>query len=161
MKRSIWDFMHLIKWHIFNIKVYIYIAFWFLLWFTSIVNTLYVPVLTRAKLFKGKKVHGDNDIKVEQVCFANAVTSFYILMWHLNTLSSYASLIITFQAEFSEINVVAHANGTCNVNMQVWRNGTKVIRWDTHTFTHKKTGKKLYPPKLKTLWTHYNWIFFI
>ncbi|XP_034551937.1 synapsin-2a [Notolabrus celidotus] len=32
------------------------------------------------------------------------------------------------QAEFNEINVVAHANGTCNVNMQVIRNGTKVMR---------------------------------
>ncbi|KAM7404963.1 hypothetical protein PAMP_012262 [Pampus punctatissimus] len=50
-----------------------------------------------AKLFRGKKVHGDYDIKVEQ-------------------------------AEFSEINVMAHANGTCNVNMQVFRNGTKVVR---------------------------------
>ncbi|KAF3697082.1 Synapsin-2 Synapsin II [Channa argus] len=50
-----------------------------------------------AKLFRGKKVHWDYDIKVEQ-------------------------------AEFNEINVVAHANGTCNVNMQVLRNGTKVIR---------------------------------
>uniref|UniRef100_A0A7N8WQX2 Synapsin-1 n=1 Tax=Mastacembelus armatus TaxID=205130 RepID=A0A7N8WQX2_9TELE len=50
-----------------------------------------------AKLFRGKKVHGDYDIKVEQ-------------------------------AEFNEINVVAHANGTCNVNMQVLRNGTKVVR---------------------------------
>ncbi|XP_075883053.1 synapsin-2a [Nelusetta ayraudi] len=50
-----------------------------------------------AKLFKGKKIHGDYDIKVEQ-------------------------------AEFSEINVVAHANGTCNVNMQVLRNGTRIMR---------------------------------
>ncbi|MEQ2294618.1 Synapsin-2, partial [Ameca splendens] len=50
-----------------------------------------------AKLFKGKKVHGDYDIKVEQ-------------------------------AEFSEMNVVAHANGVCSVNMQVIRNGTKVVR---------------------------------
>ncbi|XP_022594762.1 synapsin-2-like isoform X1 [Seriola dumerili] len=50
-----------------------------------------------AKLFKGKKVYGDYDIKVEQ-------------------------------AEFNEINVVAHANGTCNVNMQVLRSGTKVVR---------------------------------
>ncbi|XP_055078982.1 synapsin-2a [Periophthalmus magnuspinnatus] len=32
------------------------------------------------------------------------------------------------QAEFKEINVVANANGTCTVNMQVLRNGTKVIR---------------------------------
>ncbi|XP_029974435.1 synapsin-2a [Salarias fasciatus] len=50
-----------------------------------------------AKLFRGKKIHGDYDIKVEQ-------------------------------AQFNEINVVAHANGTCNVNMEVLRNGTKVIR---------------------------------
>ncbi|KAM9343682.1 synapsin-2a isoform 2-T2 [Pholidichthys leucotaenia] len=50
-----------------------------------------------AKLFRGKKVLGEYDIKVEQ-------------------------------AEFNEINVVAHANGTCNVNMQVLRNGTKVVR---------------------------------
>uniref|UniRef100_A0A674A5V3 Synapsin-1 n=1 Tax=Salmo trutta TaxID=8032 RepID=A0A674A5V3_SALTR len=50
-----------------------------------------------AKLFRGKKVHGDYDIKVEQ-------------------------------AEFSEINVIAHANGSCNVDMQVLRNGTKVAR---------------------------------
>ncbi|XP_068454073.1 synapsin-2a [Clinocottus analis] len=49
------------------------------------------------KLFRGKKIHGDYDVKVEQ-------------------------------AEFNEINVVAHANGSCNVNMQVLRNGTKVIR---------------------------------
>ncbi|XP_051528236.1 synapsin-2b [Myxocyprinus asiaticus] len=32
------------------------------------------------------------------------------------------------QAEFSEINLVAHANGTCSVDMQVIRNGTKVVR---------------------------------
>ncbi|KAM6925515.1 synapsin-2a [Xenentodon cancila] len=50
-----------------------------------------------AKLLRGKKVHGDYDIKVEQ-------------------------------AEFNDINVVAHANGTCIVNMQVLRNGTKVVR---------------------------------
>ncbi|XP_076023033.1 synapsin-2a [Genypterus blacodes] len=50
-----------------------------------------------AKLFRGKKIYGDYDIKVEQ-------------------------------AEFSEINVVAHANGTCSVNMQALRNGTKLVR---------------------------------
>ncbi|KAK0142706.1 Synapsin-2 [Merluccius polli] len=50
-----------------------------------------------AKLFRGKKVHGDYDIRVEQ-------------------------------AEFNEINILAHANGTCNVDMQVYRNGTKVVR---------------------------------
>ncbi|KAI5607601.1 synapsin-2 [Silurus asotus] len=50
-----------------------------------------------AKLFRGKKVQGEYDIRVEQ-------------------------------AEFSEINVVAHTNGTCSVDMQVIRNGTKVVR---------------------------------
>ncbi|CAL8250772.1 unnamed protein product [Arctogadus glacialis] len=50
-----------------------------------------------AKLFRGKKVLGDYDIRVEQ-------------------------------AEFNEINILAHANGTCNVDMQVYRNGTKVVR---------------------------------
>ncbi|XP_073682100.1 synapsin-2b [Garra rufa] len=50
-----------------------------------------------AKIFRGKKVQGDYDVKVEQ-------------------------------AEFSELNLVAHANGTCSVDMQVIRNGTKVVR---------------------------------
>uniref|UniRef100_A0A3B3WIG7 Synapsin-1 n=1 Tax=Poecilia mexicana TaxID=48701 RepID=A0A3B3WIG7_9TELE len=50
-----------------------------------------------AKVFRGKKVLGEYDIKVEQ-------------------------------AEFSEVNLVAHSNGTCNVDMQVIRGGTKVVR---------------------------------
>nr|XP_046239271.1 synapsin-2b [Scatophagus argus]XP_046239272.1 synapsin-2b [Scatophagus argus] len=50
-----------------------------------------------AKVFRGKKVLGDYDIKVEQ-------------------------------AEFSEVNLVSHSNGTCNVDMQVIRGGTKVVR---------------------------------
>ncbi|XP_033822761.1 synapsin-2b [Periophthalmus magnuspinnatus] len=50
-----------------------------------------------AKVFRGKKVLGDYDIKVEQ-------------------------------AEFSEVNLVAHSNGTCNIDMQVIRGGTKVVR---------------------------------
>ncbi|XP_049319090.1 synapsin-2a [Astyanax mexicanus] len=50
-----------------------------------------------AKLFRGKKLQGDYDIKVEQ-------------------------------AEFRDLNVVSHANGTCNVAMQVLRNGTRVVR---------------------------------
>ncbi|XP_020484741.1 synapsin-2b [Labrus bergylta] len=50
-----------------------------------------------AKVFRGKKVLGDYDIKVEQ-------------------------------AEFSEVNLVSHSNGTCNVDMQVIRSGTKVVR---------------------------------
>lgn len=49
------------------------------------------------KVFRGKKVLGEYDIKVEQ-------------------------------AEFSEINLVSHSNGTCNVDMQVIRGGTKVVR---------------------------------
>ncbi|KAM7402331.1 hypothetical protein PAMP_017578 [Pampus punctatissimus] len=52
---------------------------------------------SRAKVFRGKKVIGDYDIKVEQ-------------------------------AEFSEINLVSNSNGTCNVDMQVIRGGTKVVR---------------------------------
>ncbi|KAF0034462.1 hypothetical protein F2P81_012220 [Scophthalmus maximus] len=51
----------------------------------------------RAKVFRGKKVLGDYDIKVEQ-------------------------------AEFSEVNLISHSNGTCNVDMQVVRSGTKVVR---------------------------------
>ncbi|XP_044204111.1 synapsin-2b [Thunnus albacares] len=50
-----------------------------------------------AKVFRGKKVIGEYDIKVEQ-------------------------------AEFSEINLVSHSNGTCNIDMQVIRGGTKVVR---------------------------------
>ncbi|XP_029287673.1 synapsin-2b [Cottoperca gobio] len=50
-----------------------------------------------AKVFRGKKVLGDYDIKVEQ-------------------------------AEFSEVNLVSHSNGTCNVDMQAIRSGTKVVR---------------------------------
>ncbi|XP_061545019.1 synapsin-2a [Phycodurus eques] len=50
-----------------------------------------------AKLFRGKKIYGDYDIKVEQ-------------------------------AEFSEINIMAQASGTCSVTMQGFRNGTKVVR---------------------------------
>ncbi|KAM7007013.1 synapsin-2b [Tautogolabrus adspersus] len=50
-----------------------------------------------AKVFRGKKVLGDYDIKVEQ-------------------------------AEFSEVNLLSHSNGTCNVDMQVIRSGTKVVR---------------------------------
>ncbi|XP_036906657.1 synapsin-2 [Sturnira hondurensis] len=50
-----------------------------------------------AKCFRGKKVLGDYDIKVEQ-------------------------------AEFSDLNLVAHADGTYAVDMQVLRNGTKVVR---------------------------------
>ncbi|XP_036316442.1 synapsin-1 isoform X1 [Pipistrellus kuhlii] len=50
-----------------------------------------------AKYFKGKKLHGEIDIKVEQ-------------------------------AEFSDLNLVAHANGGFSVDMEVLRNGVKVMR---------------------------------
>uniref|UniRef100_A0A8C7EYV8 Synapsin II n=1 Tax=Oncorhynchus kisutch TaxID=8019 RepID=A0A8C7EYV8_ONCKI len=50
-----------------------------------------------SRLFRGKKIQGDYDIKVEQ-------------------------------AAFSEINLVSHANGLCNVDIQLIRNGTKVVR---------------------------------
>ncbi|KAJ7398645.1 synapsin-2-like protein [Pitangus sulphuratus] len=55
------------------------------------------PLAERAKAFRGKKVHGEYDIKVEQ-------------------------------AEFSEINLIAHADGNYAVDIQVIRNGTKVVR---------------------------------
>ncbi|XP_018410055.1 PREDICTED: synapsin-2 [Nanorana parkeri] len=50
-----------------------------------------------AKCFRGKKVQGDYDIRVEQ-------------------------------AEFSEINLVAHSDGTYAVDLQTFRNGAKVVR---------------------------------
>ncbi|XP_029467663.1 synapsin-1 [Rhinatrema bivittatum] len=50
-----------------------------------------------AKLFRGKKIHGEFEIKVEQ-------------------------------AEFCDLNLVAHANGNYSVDMEVMRNGVKVVR---------------------------------
>ncbi|KAI1897195.1 hypothetical protein AGOR_G00080710 [Albula goreensis] len=50
-----------------------------------------------AKVFKGKKVHGEFDIKVEQ-------------------------------AEFSEINLVAHATGSYSVDIEAYRNGNKITK---------------------------------
>uniref|UniRef100_A0A8C7T4V9 Synapsin-1 n=1 Tax=Oncorhynchus mykiss TaxID=8022 RepID=A0A8C7T4V9_ONCMY len=49
------------------------------------------------KVFKGKKVHGEFDIKVEQ-------------------------------ADFSEINLIAHATGGYSVDIEAIRNGTKVTK---------------------------------
>ncbi|XP_038139353.1 synapsin-1 isoform X1 [Cyprinodon tularosa] len=49
------------------------------------------------KVFRGRKIHGEFDIKVEQ-------------------------------AEFSEINLVANANGTYNVDLDAIRNGHKVTK---------------------------------
>ncbi|XP_027015270.2 synapsin-2a [Tachysurus fulvidraco] len=56
-----------------------------------------VPQQEWAKVFRGKRLQGDYEIRVEQ-------------------------------AEFHDISVVSHTNGTCNVAMQVLRNGTKVVR---------------------------------
>ncbi|KAM4722477.1 synapsin-2-like [Rhinophrynus dorsalis] len=50
-----------------------------------------------SKCFRGKKLQGDYDIRVEQ-------------------------------AEFSEINLVAHSDGTYAVDLQTFRNGTKSVR---------------------------------
>uniref|UniRef100_A0A672P0Y8 Synapsin II n=1 Tax=Sinocyclocheilus grahami TaxID=75366 RepID=A0A672P0Y8_SINGR len=51
-------------------------------------------------------------------------------MWTLKIMCNLYLFVcfFLFQAEFSEINLVAHANGTCSVDMQVIRNGTKVVR---------------------------------
>uniref|UniRef100_A0A674AWX8 Synapsin-1 n=2 Tax=Salmoninae TaxID=504568 RepID=A0A674AWX8_SALTR len=66
------------------------------------------------KVFKGKKVHGEFDIKVEQ-------------------------------ADFSEINLIAHATGCYSVDIEAIRNGTKVINPDfvlirQHAFSMAKNG---------------------
>ncbi|XP_041111340.1 synapsin-3-like [Polyodon spathula] len=50
-----------------------------------------------AKYFRGKKLNGEYEIRVEQ-------------------------------AEFSEINLSAYVNGGCVIDMQLVRNGTKVVR---------------------------------
>ncbi|XP_073430351.1 synapsin-2 isoform X1 [Dendrobates tinctorius] len=50
-----------------------------------------------AKCFRGKKLQGDYDIRIEQ-------------------------------AEFSEINLIAHSDGTFAVDLQMFRNGTLVVR---------------------------------
>lgn len=70
-----------------------------------------------AKVFKGKKVHGDCDIKVEQ-------------------------------ADFSEVNLVAHATGSYSVDIEAIRSGnkiTKCIKPDfvlvrQHAFSMAKNG---------------------
>uniref|UniRef100_A0AAY4ESC6 Synapsin-1 n=1 Tax=Denticeps clupeoides TaxID=299321 RepID=A0AAY4ESC6_9TELE len=70
-----------------------------------------------AKVFRGKKVHGEFDIKVEQ-------------------------------ADFSEINLVAHATGSYSVDIEAIRNGnkiTKCIKPDfvlvrQHAFSMAKNG---------------------
>ncbi|XP_038819633.1 synapsin-2-like [Salvelinus namaycush] len=42
--------------------------------------------------------------------------------------SMYQNAPIASEAAFSEINLVSHANGSCNVDIQLIRNGTKVVR---------------------------------
>ncbi|CAJ0963051.1 unnamed protein product [Ranitomeya imitator] len=54
-------------------------------------------LIYRAKCFRGKKLQGDYDIRIEQ-------------------------------AEFSEINLIAHSGGTFAVDLQMFRNGTRVVR---------------------------------
>ncbi|KTF86561.1 hypothetical protein cypCar_00008144 [Cyprinus carpio] len=54
-------------------------------------------IIFRAKVFKGKKVHGEFDIKVEQ-------------------------------ADFSEVNLVAHATGSYSVDIEAIRNGNKITK---------------------------------
>ncbi|XP_060095851.1 synapsin-2 isoform X2 [Heteronotia binoei] len=49
------------------------------------------------KSFRGKKIHGEYDIKVEQ-------------------------------AQFSEVNLIAHADGNYAIDIQAFRNGTKIVR---------------------------------
>uniref|UniRef100_A0A3Q3C4I4 Synapsin-1 n=1 Tax=Haplochromis burtoni TaxID=8153 RepID=A0A3Q3C4I4_HAPBU len=71
---------------------------------------------TDVKVFRGRKVHGEFDIKVEQ-------------------------------AEFSEINLVANATGTYNVNIDAIRSGHKVTSFKPdfvlirqHAFSMDKNG---------------------
>uniref|UniRef100_G1KKY6 Synapsin-1 n=1 Tax=Anolis carolinensis TaxID=28377 RepID=G1KKY6_ANOCA len=42
--------------------------------------------------------------------------------------SSCLCFVVVFQAEFSDLNLVAHANGNFSVDMEVIRNGVKVVR---------------------------------
>uniref|UniRef100_A0A8C1YWG7 Synapsin-2 n=1 Tax=Cyprinus carpio TaxID=7962 RepID=A0A8C1YWG7_CYPCA len=94
---------HMIKYIICNLNfkyfnilieyIYIYIYIYIL----SVLNLFFPFPYYRAKLFRGKKLNGDYDIKVEQ-------------------------------AEFGDISVVAHANGSCNVAVQVLLNENKVVR---------------------------------
>ncbi|KAF7249687.1 Synapsin-2 [Varanus komodoensis] len=51
----------------------------------------------RTKCFRGKKILGEYDIRVEQ-------------------------------AQFSEVNLIAHADGNYAVDIQAFRNGVKVVR---------------------------------
>ncbi|XP_034294093.1 synapsin-2 [Pantherophis guttatus] len=55
------------------------------------------PQTDWTKCFRGKKVHGEYDIKVEQ-------------------------------AQFSEVSLIAHADENYSVNVQAFRNGTKVVK---------------------------------
>uniref|UniRef100_A0AAY4DFP3 Synapsin-2 n=1 Tax=Denticeps clupeoides TaxID=299321 RepID=A0AAY4DFP3_9TELE len=66
---------------------------------------------------------------VEQTAAA-APKRFKVLLLHANWILILYMIIFhcLFQAEFSELNLVSYTNGTCNVDMQVIRNGSKVVR---------------------------------
>lgn len=89
--------------------------------------------LSRAKYFKGKKIHGEIDIKVEQVSWADRWAWNSIvwdsLTWCGRIIDFFIFYFCLFQAEFSDLNLVAHANGGFSVDMEVLRNGVKVVRW--------------------------------
>lgn len=56
------------------------------------------------------------------------------LMWTAAEAVCLCSVLFpSSQAEFSEVNLVSHSNSTCNVDMQVIRGGTKVVRSVPHT----------------------------
>ncbi|XP_056384088.1 synapsin-2 [Hyla sarda] len=66
-------------------------------YFGALIYIVFCLFYFRAKCFRGKKLQGDYDIRVEQ-------------------------------AEFSEINLIAHSDGTFAVDLQMFRNGTRVVR---------------------------------
>lgn len=62
--------------HFSSAESQIYVARWLILHANFTVTwAMTVSPLTRAKLFRGKKVFGDYDIKVEQVCFTTLLGS--------------------------------------------------------------------------------------
>lgn len=50
-------------------------------------------------------------------------------MWTspLKLVGSFMYFLI-FQAQFSEVSLIAHADGNYSVNVQAFRNGTKVVK---------------------------------
>lgn len=57
----------------------------------------------------------------------------FLVFFHVQTWKLKLPRFLLLQAEFSEVNLVSHSNGTCNVDMQVTRGGTKVVRSASHT----------------------------